>query len=165
MLKAINFQTVDGGTINLQDIKPYDGTKVSDGAFRIWWWEPGVGNKYAIWNSYWMDPTDPNADEDGYVFAEKPEDYKWTDENDEAPAVWNKTFSTGEGFFVQPTAAAPSFTVSGGILKPVENAAYYPVNLTRGLKVLIANPFPVSYALSDLVPFDGTKISDGAFRL
>ena len=54
-----------------------------------------------------MDPTDPDADEDGYVFAETTADYKWTDENDEAPAVWAKNFATGEGFFVQPTAATP----------------------------------------------------------
>ena len=165
VLKGVSFQTVAGGSIDLQDIKPYDGSEISDGGFLIWWWEPGVGNKYAVWNSYWYDPTDPEADEDGLVFAEGPADYKWTDQNDDAPAVWAKTFSAGDGFFTQPTATSPKLTISGGIIQPGENAAYYPVALTMSQKVLIANPFPVSYLLSDVVPFDGDAVSDGNFTI
>lgn len=107
ILKAMNFQTAGGAPIDLQDLVAKDGAKVAnEGNFNIWWWDTATGNKYATWRSYYWDNTDPDADEDGYVWLDEG-DFVWTDLDDDAPTKWEKTFAIGEGFFVQPTAANP----------------------------------------------------------
>ena len=161
-LKANNFVTTSGAGIDLATIVPKDGGEVaeSDGV-RIWWWDTTKGNQYAVWSEYCYNPEDPNADGDGYVVFEEPEDFVWTDTDEDYPRTITKPFSAGEGFFVQPTAARPSLTFSGAVLGSDNTEdPYRTVALTQSQKKLIASPFPQAFDLSSLVPFDGTQVAE-----
>ena len=107
-------------SVALNDIVPMTGNAVCDhGEFKLWWWnndkswgDKQTGNKYATWCSYYYDTTDPDADEEGYVW----DSYGWAyfaadDEWEENPfrfvGDYAKTFAVGEGFYVQPACASP----------------------------------------------------------
>ena len=136
-----------------------DGDKVAGAEkFEIWWWVPGEGNKYAIWNDWYYDPNDPEADEDGYVWLDEPS--VWTDKSGD-PILWkDKTFKAGEGFFTQPLAKNPQLTISGQVLPCEPIYAYYATtDLVSSQKRLIANPFPVPFALNTVIAYDGDKVA------
>ena len=181
-LMACNFYNVTSeGGININDLVPYDGDKVTH-EFEIWWWsrtasgECKKGNNNAIRSGYYyvgMDlanleyPIRPGDSEewwdseDGCIWIDSvdPADYVWATPDEDKPIRWvEKTFACGEGFFCKPKAANPRLTIAGGVIVPDTKDAYYPMTLPAD-KVLIANPFPTRVALNDIVPCDGEKIS------
>ena len=168
-MKGFAFQNTSGGAIDLQSIVAYDGDSIEsgDGAFKIWWWNTvsgDRGNKYAVWSNYWWD-----EDLDDYVDAADESEYCWVvpEVDDDLPIKWTKSFSNGEGFFVQAGVPSPSLTISGAIV-PVDPAdEYYEMALVGSQKKLITNPFPVAWNLSDIVAYDGGDVEsgDGAFKI
>ena len=178
---TLAFENTTGGAIDLQSIVPYDDDEISDGGFSIWWYNPNknekgniIGNEYAIWSEYWYDPLDPNADEDGFCYAEDLSEYVWTHDDGKVdpmtgenflPSKWEKAFRVGDGFYLKSTVTTPKLTASGAVLNPGVSSAYYPVTLKDGQQLMIANPFPVALDLTTLVPFDDDEISDGGFSI
>lgn len=171
-LRGINFYAITGDGVDIQAITPKDGDAISSDDFKTWWWNSNkdknnstIGNEYAVRRAYYWNPEDPN-NEDGYVFLddEDPSVWIWTTMDDDMPIKWVKTFNDGTGLFCQPGGETPSLTVAGQVLKPVDNVAYYPIQLSSGTKVLIASPFPVAVKLADIVPFDGDDVSSDDFK-
>ena len=174
--RGINFFSVAGGGINIADLVPYTTDKsgnqvVVKNPFEIYWWntdplEGHIGNHRAVRRDfYWVgeDPSNPEypirpGDEDFFE-----EGWIWLDQDDPSTWVWvdntdsdypiryaTKVFKAGDCFFTQPTAEG-TITVSGSVLQPSENAAYFPVAFNKE-KTSFANPFPVNLKLEDLVP-------------
>ena len=180
-MNTLAFQTVSGGEVDIQTLIPYSGEEISDCNFQIWWWNPNfddkkniIGNEYAVWQDYWYDPDDPNADEDGYCYAEGLEDYKWCWDDtkkdkysgeDLLPWKWEKTFRVGDGFFCKPLAEDPKLTASGAVLNEGSSEAYYPMVLSKGDQVIIANPFPTALDITTMIPFSGEEISDCNYQI
>ena len=181
-LNGVSFYPISGAEgFNLSDLVPYDGDKITNTPFEMWWWnndssKGDLGNNKAIWNSFYyigeneypIRPGDEGLVEDGYVWLDEsdPSTWVWTDEKDaDFPIRYtDKVFKMGEGFFTQPTCANPKLTIAGGVLQPVGNEPYYPVAFDAD-KTMLANPFPVAVNLDKLIPFDGDKITNTPFEM
>ena len=178
---GFTFQNTTGGNIDLQSVvaKSNGEVEAGDGDFKIWWWSTqagNLGNKYAVWSNYWYDPSDPDANEDGYVDADgDTSKYCWVvpeSEDEDAdpyiyPTKWNKTFAPGEAFFITAAVASPSFTISGQVLAADPLDEYFEVALTMSQKRLMGNPFPVAWDLQSAVAYSDGDIEagDGDFKI
>ena len=106
--------------VALDDIVPMKGNDICEHTeFKIWWWntdknwgDKQTGNKYATWVEYFYDPNNAEADEDGFVWGETA--WAWfeaDDEQEEVPLLFTgdyaKTFTVGEGFYIQPMCSNP----------------------------------------------------------
>ena len=112
------------GSFDIQDIKCFDGTSnPASGYFRLWWWDQTLGYQYAsLKDDVYAD--DGEDDGDGTEYTDK---LYWCDDDDWmlVPLGWKhdesatativdhgKTFTAGEGFFVQPSSSVGNAKVA-----------------------------------------------------
>lgn len=179
-MKGQPFQVTGGGSVNLNDLVAMKGSDVCEhGEFKLWWWNTDTswgdkarGNKYATWVEYYYDPTNEDADEDGFVWGDTTWAYFAADDVDEETPLrfvgsYAKSFAPGEGFFVQPMCANPKLVCSGEVVGADDTVnAMRKVAYTEAMKQLVTPPFPVPVALDDIVPMKGNDVCEhGEFKL
>ena len=146
VMKGAMFVDVGTSAMDLQSIS-MDADTPGDGGTMLWWWDK---NTRTYTRAYWVDLYDADGEEVGKK--------GWGDEMD-----WiaiEKTFKSGEGFWVEAPAAA-QVNIAGEIVTTSPSVKSVAYDLTAGKQEQVTNPFPVGAFDLQSAAMDKDTPSDG----